>query len=154
MSTVTIQADELIMALENYSCEMQFYLDRRTGEVFPVFEESDESDEDRDRIEAEPDRFVFIDAIPSSVAWEVMEAFVEALHPGQPRSRLEGAIRSRHPFRTFKDEVFAYPDLLDAWHSFHDREWTRLAAEWLEEQQIDGTLETRPGLTPPAKRPS
>ncbi len=150
MSTVTIHADELIMALENHSYEMQFYLDRRTGEVFEVFEGNDMSDEDRERIESEPDRFVFIDAIPSSVAWEVMEAFVESLQPGQPRRRLEGAIRARHPFRSFKDAVSEYPDLLAAWYSFHDREWTKLAAEWLEDQEIEATLETRPGLAPSA----
>ena len=150
MPRVTIHADELIMALENHSFEMQFYLDRRTGDVFPVFEGNDESDEDRERIEADLDRFVFIDPIPSSVAFDMMEAFVESLEPGQPRRRLEGAIRARHPFRSFKDAVSEYPDLLKAWYAFHDREWTKLAAEWLEEQEIDATLETRPGLAPSA----
>ena len=147
---MTIHADELIMALENHSLEMRFYLDRRTGDVFPVFEGNDESDEDRERIEADLDRFVFIDPIPSSVAFDMMEAFVESLEPGQPRRRLEGAIRARHPFRSFKDAVSEYPDLLKAWYAFHDREWTKLAAEWLEEQEIDATLETRPGLAPSA----
>jgi hypothetical protein len=148
MPRVTIHADDLIMALEDHSLEMRFYLDRQTGEVIPLFECNDESDEDRERIEAEMDRFVFIDPIPSSVAWDMMEAFVESLQPGQPRRRLEGAIRARHPFRTFKDAVSAYPDLVKAWYAFHDREWTKLAAEWLEEQQIDAALETRPGLAP------
>ena len=143
MPRVTIHADELIMALENHSFDVQFYLDRQTGEVIPVFEEIDESDEDRERIEADLDRFVFIDPIPSSVAWDVMEAFVESLEPGQPRRRLEGAIRARHPFRAFKDAVSEYADLLKAWYAFHDREWTRLAAEWLEEQQIEATLQVR-----------
>jgi hypothetical protein len=150
MSTATIHADELVMALENHSYEMQFYLDRQTGEVFPVFEGNDMSDEDRERIEAETDRFVFIDPIPSSVAWDVMEAFVESLQPGQPRRRLEGAIRARHPFRSFKDAVSEYPDLLKAWYAFHDRALAKLATEWLAEHQIDATLETRPGLTPNA----
>jgi hypothetical protein len=142
---VTIHADELIMALENHSYEMQFYLDRQTGEVLPVFEGNDQSDEDRERIEADPDRFVFIDAIPSSVAWEVMETFVESLQPGQPRRRLEHAIRARHPFRTFKDEVSAYPNLLGAWYRFHDQEWLKMAREWLGEWQIDATLQVPPG---------
>ena len=148
MGTVPIHADELIMALENHSLEMRFYLDRQTGEVFPVFDDNDMSDEDRERIEADMDRFVCIDAIPSSEAFDVMEAFIRSLDPGQPRRRLEGAIRARHPFRTFKDALSAYPDLLKAWYAFHDREWTKLAAEWLEEQQIDATLETRSGLDP------
>ena len=148
MGTVTIHADELIMALENHSLEMRFYLDRQTGEVFPVFEGNDMSDEDRERIEDDMDRFVCIDAIPSSEAFDVMEAFIRSLDPGQPRRRLEGAIRARHPFRSFKDALSAYPDQLKAWYAFHDREWTKLAAEWLEEQQIDATLETRSGLDP------
>jgi hypothetical protein len=116
--------------------------------VFPVFEGNDMSDEDRERIEADLDRFVFIDAIPSSVAFDVMEAFIGSLQPGQPRRRLEGAIRARHPFRAFKDAVSEYADLLKAWYAYHDREWMKLAAEWLEEQEVDAALETRPGLAP------
>ena len=134
------------MALESHSFEVQFYLDRQTGEVIPLFECNDESDEDRERIEADLNRFVSIEPIPSSVAWDVMEAFVESLEPGQPRRRLEGAIRARHPFRTFKDAVSAYPDLLKAWYSFRDREWTKLAVEWLEEHQIDATLQVRAAI--------
>ena len=140
MKPITIHADELIMALENHSYEMQFYLDRRTGDVFPLFEDNEESDEDRERIEAEPARFVFIDAISSSVAWEVMETFVLSLRPGRPRRWLEGALRARHPFRSFKDALAADPELLEAWYSFHNREWTNLAAQWLEEHQIEAIL--------------
>jgi len=48
VSKPVIDADELIMALEGHSYEMTFFVDRRTGEVFPVFEDNDESDADRD----------------------------------------------------------------------------------------------------------
>ncbi len=65
MSKPVIDADELIMALEGHSFEMTFFLDRRSGEVFPVFESNDESDADRARIDAEPARFVAVDPIPS-----------------------------------------------------------------------------------------
>ena len=143
MPRVTVHADELIMALENHSFEMQFFLDRQTGEVFPLFEGNEESDEDRDRIEAEPGRFVFIDPVPSSVAWEVMEAFVESLRPGEPWRHLERAIHARHPFSSFKDAVSVYPKLLKEWYAFHDREWSRLAAEWLAENEIDVAMVTR-----------
>ncbi|MFH1175936.1 MAG: UPF0158 family protein [Acidobacteriota bacterium] len=146
MSKVTIHADELIMALENHLCETQYYLDRHTGEVFPVLEGSDQSDEEQDRIEAAPKRFVFIEPIPSSVGWEVMEAFVLSLKPGEPRRRLERALRARHPFRSFKDEVAVYPDLLEAWYAFHDQELTKLAIAWLEDEEIDARLAPRPGF--------
>ena len=69
MNKPVIDAEELIMALESNDIEMSFFVDRRTGEVFPVFENNDESDADRDRIEADPARFVAVDPIPSSVAW-------------------------------------------------------------------------------------
>ena len=131
------------MALEGHSYEMTFFVDRRTGEVFPVFEGNDESDADRDRIDGEPARFVGVDPIPSSVGWEVMAGFVESLPPGKARDTLDAALGARHPFRAFKDALLAYPTLRDEWYAFHDREWATLADEWLEEQGIDATLRVR-----------
>ena len=131
------------MALENHSDEMSFFLDRRTGEVFPVFESNEESDDDRARIDDDPDRFVAVDPLPSSVGWEVMAAFVELLPPGGPRAALGSALGARHPFRAFKDVLLAFPEQREAWFAFHDREWMRLAAEWLEHEGIDATLKVR-----------
>ncbi len=144
MSKISVAPEELIMALEGHSYEMTFFLDRSTGEVFPVFDGNDESDADRVRIDAEPARFVAIDPIPSSVGWEVMAGFVESLPPGGPGDALGSALGARHPFRAFKDVLSAFPELREAWYAFHDREWTRLAAEWLEEEGIDATLSVRP----------
>ncbi len=131
------------MALEGHSYEMTFFIDRRTGEVFPVFEDNEESDADRERIDAEPARFVAVDPIPSSVAWEVMAGFVESLPPGKARDTLDVVLGVRHPFRAFKDVLSAYPTVRDEWYAFHDREWARLAGEWLEEEGIDATLRVR-----------
>ncbi|HQT95490.1 MAG: hypothetical protein B7Z68_04370 [Acidobacteria bacterium 21-70-11] len=143
MSTLVIDAEELIMALEGHSYEMTFFIDRRTGEVFPVFEDNEESDADRERIDAEPARFVAVDPIPSSVAWEVMAGFVESLPPGKARDTLDVVLGVRHPFRAFKDVLSAYPTVRDEWYAFHDREWARLAGEWLEEEGIDAALRVR-----------
>ena len=73
-----------------------------------------------------------------------MAGFVESLPPGGPANALGSALGARHPFRAFKDVLTAFPDLREAWYAFHDREWTRLAAEWLEEEGIDATLKVRP----------
>ncbi|TAM48483.1 MAG: hypothetical protein EPN53_09965 [Acidobacteria bacterium] len=143
MSQPSVDAEDLVTALENHSYEMSFFLDRRTGEVFPVFEDNDESDDDRARIDGEPARFVAVEPIPSSVGWEVMAAFVESLPPGGPRAALGSALGARHPFRAFKDVLSAFPGQREAWYAFHDREWTRLAAEWLEAEGIDATLKLR-----------
>lgn len=149
MGDVRIWADELIMALENHSYELRFYLDRQTGEVFPVVEGNEESDEDRERIEADIDRFVFIDPIHSSEAWRVMEAFVLSLRVGRMRSGLERALSARHPFRAFKDELSGSPRLLEAWYEFHDREWLEMAKEWLDDWRITATLVARTGAGAP-----
>ncbi len=145
MSKPIIDAEELIIALENHSYEMRFFVDRSTGEVFPVFEGNDESDADRDRIEAEPARFVAVDPIPSSVGWEVMAGFVESLPEGPPRTQLASSLRARHPFRAFKDMLSPHPELREEWHGFHHRELRRLAGEWLEGEGIDATLKVRAG---------
>ena len=143
VSKPVIDADELIMALEGHSYEMTFFVDRRTGEVFPVFEDNDESDADRDRIAAEPARFVAVNPIPSSVGWEMMAGFVASLPPGKARDALDAALGARHPFRAFKDTLAAYPTLRDEWYAVHDREWTKLAGGWLEEEGIDAALRLR-----------
>ncbi len=134
------------MALENHSYKMRYFLDRQTGEVFPVFEDSEESDGDRDRIDADPGRFVAVDPLPSSVGWEVMAAFVESLPAGAARVHLDAALSARHPFRAFKDTLSGHPSLREEWFAYHEQEWTRLAAEWLEDEGIDATLSSRRGL--------
>ena len=146
MSKPVIDADELIIALEDHSYEMEFFLDRQTGEVFPVFEGNDESDADRDRIEVEPARFVAVDLSPPSVGWEVMAGFVESLPEGPPRTQLASSLRARHPFRAFKDMLSPYPELREEWHAFHDRELARLAREWLDFEGIEATLNVRPRI--------
>ena len=146
MSKPCVAAEELVMALENHSYEMTFFLDRRSGEVFPVFADNEESDDDRARIDADPGRFVAVDPLPSSVGWEVMAAFVESLPPLPARHQLASALNARHPFRAFKDILAAYPALRDDWFAFHDREWTKLAADWLADEGVDATLTLRPGL--------
>ena len=44
MTGLTIRADELIMAFEDYGTELQHFFDRQTGEVLTVFEDMDEED--------------------------------------------------------------------------------------------------------------
>ncbi len=73
-----------------------------------------------------------------------MAGFVESLPPGGPHDALGSALGARHPFRAFKDVLAAFPELRGEWYAFRDREWTRLAAEWLEEEGIDATLKVRP----------
>lgn len=143
MSPVTVDAEELIIALEGGGSEIEYYVDRQTGEVFPLLPDSDEAEADRERVEADSERFVYVEPLASSVGWDVMEQFVISLQPGEPRRILERAITSRRPFRAFKDELLAFPDLREAWFAFHDQAFTTLAKEWLEDEGIDATLKVR-----------
>ena len=63
MTGLTIRADELIMAFEGFGTEMQHFFDRQTGEVLTVFEDMDE--EDAERLDADPDRYLLIEPVPS-----------------------------------------------------------------------------------------
>ena len=51
MTGLTIRADELIMAFEDYGTDLQHFFDRQTGEVLSLLEEMDE--EDRERLDAD-----------------------------------------------------------------------------------------------------
>jgi len=51
--------------------------------------------------------------------------------------RLGRAIRGWGAFRRFKDELFEeHPDLVSAWHDFHDARANRRAVEWLHGQGL------------------
>ena len=95
MSRLKIDAEELIMALEDHSYEVTHFLDLKTGEVLPVFQEMDfdENDEVKEQIDADPFRYRRIEPLPSSVAFNVMADFVETLPSGPSlASRLPGSV--------------------------------------------------------------
>ena len=138
MTGLTIRADELIMAFEGFGTEMQHFFDRRTGEVLTVFEDMDE--EDAKLLDADPDRFLLIEPVPSSVAYEIICDFVDTLPEGEIPRELARALQQRRPFRRFKDVLLNYPAVQEDWFRFHERAFMQIIRAWLDDYGVEATL--------------
>jgi hypothetical protein len=139
MTGLTIRADELIMAFEDHGTELQHFFDRQTGEVLSFLEE-DMEEEDRERLDAAPDRYLLIEPAPSSVGYEVMSDFVETLPEGKVPGELVRALRQRHPFRRFQDVLLNYPAIREDWFRFHEQAFMKIIQEWLDDYGVEVTL--------------
>ena len=62
--------------------DLRHFVDRQTGEVLSLLEE-DMDEEDIERLDAEPDRYLLIEPVPSCVSYEVMSDFVDTLPEGK-----------------------------------------------------------------------
>ncbi len=139
MTGLTIRADELIMAFEDYGTELQHFFDRQTGEVLSLLEE-DMDEEDRERLDADPERYLLIEPVPSSVGYGIMSDFVAILPEGKIPRELERALQQRHPFRRFKDVLLNYPAVREAWLLFHEQAFMKIINEWLDDHGVEATL--------------
>ena len=66
-----------------------------------------------------------------------MEEFIETISDHRPQRRLlERAIAGRGAFRRFKDTLFEFSELREAWFRFHDARMRRRALSWLHDREI------------------
>jgi len=130
-----IDLGDLVQALEDHSHEHSWWLDPRSGEVVlwsDYFESQGEPDpESRGLIPIEP--------ISSGMGYADMQDFIAQVREPRARMTLERAIEGRGAFRRFKDTLFDFPELREAWFKFHDARMVRQALEWL----ADGDLVDR-----------
>jgi hypothetical protein len=136
MAELCIRADELIMAFEDYGTNLQHFFDCQTGEVLSVLEE-DMEEEDAMRLEAEPDRYLLIEPVPSSVGYEIMSDFAGSLPEGKVARELAAALQQRHPFRRFKDVLLNYPSVREDWFRFHEQAFMKIIKEWLDDYGVE-----------------
>lgn len=139
MTALTICADELIMAFEDHNPTARHFFDRQTGEVVSIFEDTMD-EEDTDPPDAEPDRYLLIEPVPSSVGYEVMGEFVETLPEGKARDELVRALQQSKPFRRFKDVLLNYPALREDWFRFHEQAFIDIIKEWLKDHGVEVTI--------------
>ena len=148
MTPITVDAEELIMALEYHGYDAKYVFDRETGEVIYVPDEDIVGDvidkELSEAIEAGwGTRYIAIEPVSSLEGWDVMRDFIETIRDERIANRLYRAIESKSPFRRFKDELLNYPELREAWFRFHDEAFIELAKGWLAENEIEAALKVR-----------
>jgi hypothetical protein len=144
--------DDLLDALEEQSDSLLAYLDRDTGEVVLISQESlslGEAEPEEiaslpgwQKEEAEPavqiqttDRYL---ALPDQFdvnELEIMNEFCLEVKPDNLRDSLLGAIHGNHAFRRFKDEI-ANHNMWDQWNRFRRHAFEEIVRDWCEENSI------------------
>ena len=144
--------DDLIDAIEEQSDSLFAFLDRHTGEVFLISEESlalTEADpetiamlpdwqkeealrailiETTDRYLALPDRFDVNE-------WNIMNEFCHEVKRDHVRAALLNAIQGNHAFRRFKDQIATH-NLWEDWNRFRRQAFAEIIRDWSEENGI------------------
>ncbi|MEO8054709.1 MAG: UPF0158 family protein [Acidobacteriota bacterium] len=142
---VIIDPDSLGVALESHEAETEWVLDLRSGEVLPVIDPAISGDDTvQQELEREPQRYLYIEPIPSTQSFRIMEAFAAGLPPSEARSALIMALGQHHPFREFKAALLALPQLRAQWFAYHDAHMRTIAEQWLEDNGVNGKLRIGP----------
>ena len=144
-----VDLSSLCEALEDHSDYTEWWLDPETGSVEPwpsdvsAIDEPDEAHPaDREWIQIEP--------LPSHEGYQDLVDFTERVRDPAARDLLERAIAGRGAFRRFKDTLFEFPELREAWFRFHDVRIERRALQWLadeglvDEDAADRAIDERP----------
>lgn len=142
MAAIRIDVEDLIMALDDHSGLVEWYLDRETGEVLRRSDEllGEEDEELGARIETNPGCYAPIEPLPSREAWQAMADFAAGVSDERARRSLERAVHGERPFRRFKEVLFDYPDERERWFRFKDDAYRRYAAAWLVDNDIEALL--------------
>jgi hypothetical protein len=124
-----VDLDALSEALEDHSDFLRWFLDPGSGEVLAWSEDMDEP-------YPGDGEACFIEPLPSWEAYEDLRDFVARVPERRAAELLARAIEGRGAFRRFKDTLFEFPALREAWFTFHDVRMRRRAVEWLRDARL------------------
>ena len=143
-----VNLSSLCEALEDHSDETSWWFDPQTGEVEP----HSTSSLDDDDLAGDPEErgLVWVDPVPSGEAYRDLGDFVARVRDPRAHGLLERAISGRGAFRRFKDTLFDFPELREAWFVFHDRRMECRAIDWLLDH---GLIDQAAGEAALAARP-
>jgi hypothetical protein len=144
--------EDLINALEEQSDTLFAFLDRHSGEVFLISEESlalTEADPETiamlpDWQREEAERAVLIETTDQYLAlpdrfdvneWNIMNEFSHEVKRENIRTALLRAVQGNHPFRRFKDQI-ADHNLWDDWNRFRSHAYGEIIRDWSEENGV------------------
>ena len=143
MARIKIDADELMMAMEDHGGFLSYYLDNETGEILLESEDSEllgEVDGLAQGLEEEPDRYVAIEALSSRDGYRIMEDFVDSLPEGEERQILQQALSWKKPFSNFKSAIADMGPLREQWFKHRDRRMQQEMQDWFAYHELDAEL--------------
>lgn len=130
-----VDLKSLCEALEDHSDYTEWWFDPETGEVEPWPSDLSSIDDLEETHPAERD-WIGVEPLPSRESYEDLVDFTERVRDPRPRDLLERAIAGRGAFRRFKDTLFEFPELREAWFRFHDARMERRALRWLADEGL------------------
>jgi len=137
--------------------DMDYYLDKETGEVIVLLEEIFRyAEEDQDKVREDlpdwqkeqvklaqdilfknPDRYICIPERPSYEGYNLMVEFAEKVEDELLRGKLSIALDGKGAFRRFKNVIADYPDYREKWFKFRDEKMNKKVIEWLNSIGIE-----------------
>ena len=108
------------------------------------FSWGDEEDSAQEAIE-NPDKFLPIQNIHSSVGFGVMEDFIETVKSTVLQFQLRQALQGKKPFANFKIKIDNSLERQN-WFDFRDQAYAVIAKQWLEDNACEALLEKIKGL--------
>jgi hypothetical protein len=131
-----LDLDEIMMGLEDQEdYDHHWLINPDSGEI--VFWTRDTGIDGKNPVDLDELDLVPIDPLPSYVWYQDMVDFAEAVTDERAGRRLGRALQGRGAFRRFKDDLHQeHPELLTAWHAFHDARARRRAVQWLADQSL------------------
>lgn len=150
--TTSAVLDDLIDALEEQSDSLFPFLDRETGEVLLISDESlSLSEAEPEEIDSLPDwqkeeaklavliettdRYLALPTRFDIQEWNIMADFCHQLRRDDIRESLLGAIHGNHAFRRFKDQIATH-NLRKEWDGFRRQALAEIVRDWCEEEGI------------------
>ena len=137
--------------------DMNYYLDKETGEVIFLLEEIsryvEEEDENlrkelldwqkkdikvaQDILFKNPDRYIYIPEGSPCNGYDLMVEFAETIEDDLLREKLHIALDGKGAFRRFKNVIADYPDYREKWFRFRDERINKKVIEWLNSMGIE-----------------
>lgn len=157
MKPVSLQA--VVDEMDVFGDEMTAYINKKTGELFTVGDEeariTEDGDEEDDFIPdwqkeilpkvreiLESSDFVLLPDKYEIHEYSIMERFCLSMEDNDLREELLNAIRGRGAFRYFKD-IIHRREIQDDWYSYRNDALKRIAADFLEAEEIDFVVDDR-----------
>ena len=161
-----VSYSDLEGAFTSGSEELQYWLDKQTGELILISEDMEAwatSDDDTDEVpewaregveqarrvlraigeletgeeSEEADRFLSIPTIDSHEGYRTMEEFVETVKNPRLQVSLVRALQGGKPFRRFKAALSEYPAQREEWFAFENQRVRETIKEWAEAEGIE-----------------
>ena len=147
--TVRVSLEKIVEGMDFQSDEVSSYLNRTTGNVVVISDETFSAVEDgesEDPVTGEPldeARAVLdgTDYIPLPDRFEIneyqiMERFAGSISDIAASNQILAAIRGSGAFRRFKDTIHAL-ELAESWYGFRARAYEEIAIDWCKQNGIE-----------------